>query len=162
MFIFERERETEREQGRSRERGRHRIRSSLQALSCQHRAWRGVRSWPELKLDAQPTEPPRHPTITVLLYQTQDIYPKESSWLNSNFNKISRVISLTKLWHTEKFKKAKKRTKIWAKWKRRFYQKSYFHHIIEDTLFPKALSFLFYKKMREKKGNRYSRHDSYY
>ena len=38
VFTFESERETEHEWGRSRERGRHRIRSGLQALSCQHRA----------------------------------------------------------------------------------------------------------------------------
>ena len=39
LFIFERERESEYEQGRGRERGKHRIRSRLQAPSCQHRAW---------------------------------------------------------------------------------------------------------------------------
>ena len=38
LFICERE--TECEWGRSRERGRHRIQSRLEALSCQHRAWR--------------------------------------------------------------------------------------------------------------------------
>ena len=47
----EREREREREkvhkQGRSRERGRHRIRSWLQALSCQHRAEHGARTQEE-------------------------------------------------------------------------------------------------------------------
>ena len=46
VFIFdrerERERETESERGRGRERGRHRIQSRLQALSRQHRAWRGA------------------------------------------------------------------------------------------------------------------------
>ena len=36
--LFSRDRETECEWGRGRERGRHRIRSGLQALSCQHRA----------------------------------------------------------------------------------------------------------------------------
>ena len=66
LFIFERETDTEQEQGRGRERGRHRIQSRLQALSYQHRAQRGarthrLRSWPELKSDAQPTEPPRYP-----------------------------------------------------------------------------------------------------
>ena len=40
MFIFEKECE----QVRDRERGRHRIRSRLQALSCQHRARRGART----------------------------------------------------------------------------------------------------------------------
>ena len=38
LFIL-RQRETEHEQGRDRERGKHRIKSRLQALSCQHRAW---------------------------------------------------------------------------------------------------------------------------
>ena len=63
MSIYFWEREKEYERGRGRERGRPRIRSRLQVLSCQHRAlWRGssswtVRSWPELKLDAQLTEP---------------------------------------------------------------------------------------------------------
>ena len=46
MVIFETERETETEtedeQGRGKETGRHRIRSRLQALSCQHRAQRGL------------------------------------------------------------------------------------------------------------------------
>ena len=44
MFISERERDrqTEHEQGKGRERGRHRIRSKVQALSCQHRAWYGA------------------------------------------------------------------------------------------------------------------------
>ena len=42
MFIYFWERETECEQGRDRERGRHRIRSRLQTLSCQHRAWHGA------------------------------------------------------------------------------------------------------------------------
>ena len=62
MFIYfwgrerERERERERTGEGQRERGRHRIRSRLQALRCQHRAWHGagthkLRSWPELKLD---------------------------------------------------------------------------------------------------------------
>ena len=44
LFIFERETETEYEQGRGRERGRHRIRSGLQAPSCQHRAQHGART----------------------------------------------------------------------------------------------------------------------
>ena len=50
LFIFEREREREREREserawvgeEQRERGRHRERGSLQALSCQDRAWRGA------------------------------------------------------------------------------------------------------------------------
>ena len=40
LLIFE----TEHEQGWGRERGRHRIRSRLQAPSCQHRARRGART----------------------------------------------------------------------------------------------------------------------
>ena len=40
VYLFLRQRETEHEWGRVRERGRHRIRSRLQALSCQHRARR--------------------------------------------------------------------------------------------------------------------------
>ena len=44
VYLFLRQRETEHEQGRSRERGRHRIGNRLQALSCQHRAWRGART----------------------------------------------------------------------------------------------------------------------
>ena len=43
LFLFESE--TEHEQGRGRERGKHWIRSRLQALSCQHRAWFGF--WPQ-------------------------------------------------------------------------------------------------------------------
>ena len=44
FYLFLRQRETEHEQGRVRERGRHRIRSRLQALSCQHRAWCGAQT----------------------------------------------------------------------------------------------------------------------
>ena len=43
MFLFIFVTETEHEQGRARERGRHRIGSRLQALSCQHRAQRGLK-----------------------------------------------------------------------------------------------------------------------
>ena len=42
LFIFERHSETEHKQGRGRETRSHRIRSRLQALSCQHRAQRGA------------------------------------------------------------------------------------------------------------------------
>ena len=42
MFIYFWDRETEHQWGRSRKRGRHRIRSRLQAPSCQHGAWRGA------------------------------------------------------------------------------------------------------------------------
>ena len=66
LFLTEREREQAGEG--QRETGRHRIQSSrLQALSCQHRAWcrtlnsQTVRSWPEPRSDAWPTQPPRHP-----------------------------------------------------------------------------------------------------
>uniref|UniRef100_A0ABI7YP42 KRAB domain-containing protein n=1 Tax=Felis catus TaxID=9685 RepID=A0ABI7YP42_FELCA len=51
------ERETVREQGRGRERGRHRIQSRLQAVSTEPDA----RLEPEVKSDAEPTEPPRRP-----------------------------------------------------------------------------------------------------
>ena len=43
-YSFLRQRETEHEWGKVRERGRHRIWNRLQALSCQHRAWRGART----------------------------------------------------------------------------------------------------------------------
>ena len=47
-FIYfwerERERDTECKLGRDRERGRQRIRSSLQTLNCQHRAWHGAQT----------------------------------------------------------------------------------------------------------------------
>ena len=43
-YLFLTERETEHELGRGRETGRHRIRSRLQALSCQPRAQRGART----------------------------------------------------------------------------------------------------------------------
>ena len=41
-FIIGRQRETEHEHGRGRERRGHRIWSRFQALSCQHRVWRGA------------------------------------------------------------------------------------------------------------------------
>ena len=44
IYFWERERETDCEWGRGRERGRHRIWSRIQALSCQHRDWRGART----------------------------------------------------------------------------------------------------------------------
>ena len=44
LFNFLRDRETECKLGRGRERGRHRIRSRLQALSCQHRAQCGAQT----------------------------------------------------------------------------------------------------------------------
>ena len=67
MVIYFWKTETKREWGRGRERGKHRIWSRLQAPSCQHRVPtqgsnpQTARSWPELKSDAQPTEPPRAP-----------------------------------------------------------------------------------------------------
>ena len=42
VYLFLRETETKCEWVRGRERGRHRIWSRLQALNCQHRAWRGT------------------------------------------------------------------------------------------------------------------------
>ena len=44
IFIYFWEKDIQREWGRDRERGRHGIRSRLQALSCQHRAWHGART----------------------------------------------------------------------------------------------------------------------
>ena len=68
FYFWDRERQSMNGGGAERERGRHRIRSRLQALSCQHRAQHGaqthkLRSWPEPKLDAQLTEPPRCPSM---------------------------------------------------------------------------------------------------
>ena len=62
LFIFERE--TEYELGRGRERGRQNPQSRLQVLSPTQglNPWT-MRSWPEPKSDAQPTEPPRRPRI---------------------------------------------------------------------------------------------------
>ena len=44
VYLFLKEREIGCEWGRSRERRWHRIRNRFQALSCQHRAWRGART----------------------------------------------------------------------------------------------------------------------
>ena len=44
FYLFLRQRETQHERGRGREKGRHRIRSRLQALSHQPRAWRGAQT----------------------------------------------------------------------------------------------------------------------
>ena len=73
-LLFLRKAETEPEWGRGRERE---TQNSKQAPGscCQHRAWhragthRTVRSWPELKSDAQPTEPPRCPEIISFLFE---------------------------------------------------------------------------------------------
>ena len=67
-----RQRETEHQRGRGRERGRHSIRSRLQALSHQPRTRRAAQTHrprdrdPELKSDAQPTEPPRRPWLFLI------------------------------------------------------------------------------------------------
>ena len=68
MFIFERE--TDREQGWGRERGRHKIRSRLQAPSCQHRDPQGLKptnreimTWAELGHSALNFKGPRVPVI---------------------------------------------------------------------------------------------------
>ena len=68
MFIFKRDRAQAGEE--QRERKRHRIRSRLQPASCQRRARFGawthdLRSWPEPKLDTQPTEPPTYPCCSI-------------------------------------------------------------------------------------------------
>ena len=44
VYFWDREKQTEHEWGRDRERRKHRIRSRLQALCCQHRAWREART----------------------------------------------------------------------------------------------------------------------
>ena len=44
MFVYFWERKTECKWGRGKEKWRHRIQSRLQALSCQHEAWRGART----------------------------------------------------------------------------------------------------------------------
>ena len=44
MYSFLRDSKRQSEWGRGRESGRHRIWSRLQALSCQHRVWRGART----------------------------------------------------------------------------------------------------------------------
>ena len=82
MSILERERERESKRGRSRDR-RQRIRSRLH-LSAQSPMWglnpQTLRSWPDLKLYAQPTEPPRCPSFS---YQCI-LYNKRFSFLNYN------------------------------------------------------------------------------
>ena len=68
MFIYFWEKERVQVGEVQRERGRHRIWRRLRALGYQHRPWHQaqthepcMRSWPDPKLDAQPTEPPRNP-----------------------------------------------------------------------------------------------------
>ena len=66
LFIFERE--TEYELGRGREREAQTLKQALHSeLSAQSPTWglnsETMRSWPEPKSDAQPTEPPRRPRI---------------------------------------------------------------------------------------------------
>ena len=73
MFIYfwERDRETEHEWGRGRERGRHRIRSRLEALSCQHRAWHGARThelWDHDLSRSQTLKQLSHPGAPVFNY----------------------------------------------------------------------------------------------
>ena len=67
-FIYFWDRERQSMNGGGSERGRHRIWSRLQALSCQHRSWRGARihgPW-DGESFAQPTEPPRCPLASLL------------------------------------------------------------------------------------------------
>ena len=66
VYLFLRERESESEQGRGKERGRQNPKQAPGSeLSAQSPTWgsnsQAVRSRPELKSDAQPTEPPRRP-----------------------------------------------------------------------------------------------------
>ena len=71
VYLFLRQRETEHEWGRGRERERE-TQNQKQAPGSEPSAQsltrgsnsRTMRSWPELKSDAQPTETPRRPTIS--------------------------------------------------------------------------------------------------
>ena len=77
MFIFERERDRQSQQGRGKERatqnGKQAPGSGLSAQSPVGGSNpQTVRSWLELKLDAQPTEPPRCPCISY--FKTKDNY----------------------------------------------------------------------------------------
>ena len=93
VYLFLRETETECEWVRGRERGRHRIWSRLPGsqLSAQSPTRgsnsRAVRSWPEPKSDAQPTEPPRRPKSVIfstdcLLGEISDGKPSGTSvWI---------------------------------------------------------------------------------
>ena len=97
VYLFLRERETDRVWAGEGQRGRHRTQSRLQAPSCQHRGGLGtqdsnpqpVRSWPEWKLDASPTEPPRHPQNYSSLLMAYTVYAKTQRhywivWLAAN------------------------------------------------------------------------------
>ena len=71
FYLFLRQTETEHEQGRGRERGRHRIRSGLQAPSCQHRARRGARTHELWDRDPSRSRTPNrlsHPGAPVRLF----------------------------------------------------------------------------------------------
>ena len=72
FYWFLRARETEHEWGRGRERGRQRIQNRLWAVSAKPDVglipWT-MRSWPELKSDAQLTEPPRRPELFLNKYE---------------------------------------------------------------------------------------------
>ena len=62
LFMLERDGDRAREQRRGREREENTIRSGFQALNRQPSSHPGtVKSWPERKSDAKPTEPPRRP-----------------------------------------------------------------------------------------------------
>ena len=86
VYLFLRERVCVHELGKSRERGRHGIwkqapgselsaQSPMQGLD----PW-AMRSWPELKLEAQPTEPPRHRHVERFLNTANNCRLKCSQW----------------------------------------------------------------------------------
>ena len=81
MFIYFWNRETEHEWGRGRERGRHRIKSRLQALSCQHRAQRGARThkpWDHDLSWSRTVNRLSHPDALLLFYFNEKISPKSA------------------------------------------------------------------------------------
>ena len=87
VYFWDRERQSM-NGGRS-ERGRHRIRNRLQALSCQHRAWRGARTHGPQDHDLSRSRPlnrlshPGTPVVVVLkyIYKLPHILPCPFPWL---------------------------------------------------------------------------------
>ena len=73
LFIWEREREWARGRAEGQE-------DSPLTGECKARLnHRTLRSWPELKADAQPTEPPRGPVRNILMFAFVHSYPHTSS-----------------------------------------------------------------------------------
>ena len=91
IHFWEAERDIECEWGRGRDRGRRRIRSRLQApkqapgseLSAQSPTQglnpRTVRSRPEPKSDAEPTEPPRRPSTGISKWASENVHFENES-----------------------------------------------------------------------------------